>query len=201
MNRVRQYGVAVVLVGIAFAATALLYGRLPDQLPMHWALDGHVTRYVSKSWGAWFLPGIAALVTVLMATLFARKRTSTIIVTAFAGLMLCYCGVTWYVALNPSESPRAYVFAGIGAFLVVFGNICGKLSWNYFVGVRTPWTMDDPRVWERTHRVAGPVFMIGGVAMLCTGLANASATTLLALLAATCLCPVVYSYFIWRRAA
>jgi uncharacterized membrane protein len=200
MNLLRQYRVAAALIAIAFAAGALLYGQLPDPMPMHWTLDGHVTRYMPKRWGVWILPSAAALVTVFLATLLPQKRTSTIIVTAVAGLMLLLCGVTWYSALHPSVSPRAYVFAGVGAFLIVFGNICGKLSWNYFVGVRTPWTMDDPRVWERTHRVAGPVFMIGGVAMLCAGLANASAITLLALLLATTLCPVIYSYLLWRRA-
>jgi uncharacterized membrane protein len=201
MNLLRQYRVAAALIAIAFAAGALLYGQLPDPLPMHWTLDGHITRYVPKRWGVWILPGVAALVTVFLATLFPPRRTSTIIVTAVAGLMLFLCGVTWYSALHPSVSPGAFVFAGVGAFLIVFGNICGKLSWNYFVGVRTPWTMDDPRVWERTHRIAGPIFMIGGIAMLCAGLANISAITLLALLLATALCPVVYSYLVWRRTA
>jgi uncharacterized membrane protein len=200
MSLLRQYRVAAALIAIAFAAGALLYGQLPDPMPMHWSLDGQITRYVPRRWGVWILPSAVALVTVFLATLLPQKRTSTIIVTAVAGLMLFYCGVTWYSALHPSVSPRAYVFAGVGAFLIVFGNICGKLSWNYFVGVRTPWTMDDPRVWERTHRLAGPVFMLGGIAMLGAGLANASPTTLLTLLLATTLCPVIYSYLLWRRA-
>jgi len=201
MNLLRQYQVAAAFIVVAFAAGALLYGQFPDPMPVHWTLEGHVTRYLPKRWGVWILPGTAALVTGFLAALLPRKRTSTIVVTAVAGLMLFHCGLTWYSALHPSVSPRAYVFAGLGAFLIVFGNICGKLSWNYFVGVRTPWTIDDPRVWERTHRAAGPVLMIGGVAMLCAGLANASAITLQVLLVATCLYPVLYSYFIWRRMA
>ena len=200
MNLLRQYRAAAALIAIMFAATALLYGQLPDPLPMSWTLEGHIAGYLPKRWGAWLLPGIAVLVTVLLATLFTQKHTSTIIVTAFAGLMLFCCGVTWYAAIHPSESPLAYTFIGVGAFLIVFGNISGKLSWNYFVGVRTPWTMDDPHVWERTHRAAGPVFMIGGIAMVCAALADASVTTLLILLLATTLYPAFRSYFIWRRA-
>ena len=200
MNLLREYRVAAALIAVAFAAGALLYGQLPDPMPVHWTLQGHVTRYMPKLWGVWILPTTMAMVTLLLVTLLPQKRTSTVIVTAVAGLMLCHCGVTWYSALHPSISPHAYVFAGLGAFLIVFGNLCGKLSWNYFVGVRTPWTMDDPRVWERTHRIAGPVFMIGGLAMLCAGLANASPTTLQILLLATLLCPVIYSYLLWHRA-
>ena len=200
MNLLRQYRAAAALIVIMFAATALLYGQLPDPVPMSWTLEGHIAGYLPKRSGVWLLPGIAVLVTVLLATLFTQKRTSTIIVTAFAALMLFCCGVTWYAEIHPSESPLAYTFAGVGAFLIVFGNISGKLGWNYFVGIRTPWTMDDPRVWERTHRAAGPVFMIGGIAMLCAALANASISTLLVLLLATAFCPAIHSYFIWRRA-
>jgi uncharacterized membrane protein len=201
MNLLRQYRVAVVFIVIAFAATALLYGQLPDPLPMGWTLDGHIARYLPKRWGVWLLPGTAALVTMLLATLFTQKRTSTIIVTAVAGLMLFCCGIAWYAAIHPMESPLTYTFVGVGAFLIVVGNISGKLSWNFFAGIRTPWTMDDPHVWERTHRAAGPVLMIGGIAiMLSAALANASATMLLALLLATILYPAIYSYFIWRRA-
>jgi immunity protein, SdpI family len=201
MNLLREYRAAAVLIGIAFVATALLYGQLPDPLPMGWTLDGHVDRYLPKRWGAWIVPGTAAVVIAVLAALLTPKRTSTTIVTAIAGLMLFCCGITWYAAIHPSESPLAYAFIGVGAFLIVVGNISGKLSWSYFVGIRTPWTVDDPHVWERTHRAAGPVFIIGGIAILGAALANASATTLLVLLVATSLYPVLHSYFIWRRTA
>jgi uncharacterized membrane protein len=199
MTLLRQYRVAAALVAIAFVATALLYGQLPDPVPLRWTLDGQVAGYLPKRWGAWILPGLTALTTAVLAYLLTPKRTSTTIVTAVAGLMLFICGVTWYATIHPTESPLAYVFIGLGAFLIVVGNIVGKLSWNYFIGIRTPWTMDDPRVWERTHRAAGPVFMIGGIAMLGAALAGASAPMLLALLLATFLYPVIYSYRVWRR--
>jgi uncharacterized membrane protein len=198
MTLLRHYRVAVLFILLAFAATALLYSQLPDLMPMRWTSDGQVG-YLPKRWGAWIVPSVAALVVSAMARLLTVKRSSTIIVTAVAGLMLFNCGVTWFAALHPTDTPLVYAFMGLGVFLVVVGNILGKLTWSYFVGIRTPWTMDDPRVWERTHRMAGPVFVVGGMALCGAGIAHASAPMLLALLLATCLCPVIYSYYAWRQ--
>jgi uncharacterized membrane protein len=184
---------------IAFAATALCYSRLPDVMPVHWDWHGRPDNYLPKWWVAWVMPATTALVTAALVWWLNPKRTSTIIINAVAGLMCYMCGVSLYAAMHPSEPPFAYIFMGLGIFLIVVGNILGKLTWNYFVGIRTYWTMDDPRVWERTHRVAGPVFVLGGIAIFSAGIAHATTTAMLALLLATCLYPIAYSYFVWRR--
>lgn len=184
---------------IAFAATAFCYSRLPDLMPVHWDWHGRPDNYLPKWWVAWVMPATTALVTAALVWLLNPKRTSTIVINAVAGLMCYMCGVSLYAAMHPSAAPFAYIFMGLGIFLIVVGNILGKLTWNYFVGIRTYWTMDDPRVWERTHRVAGPVYVLGGIAIFGAGIAHATTMTVLALLLATCLYPIAYSYFVWRR--
>jgi len=199
MTPLHRYRVAIALILLAFVGTGLVYSQLPDLMPMQWGLDGRVNSYFPKWWAAWIVPVVAAVATAAMMNLFNAKRSSTLIVNAFAAFMLFSCGVIWYSAMHPSESPLAYLFAGLGVFLIVIGNIAGKLTWNYFVGIRTPWTLDDPKVWERTHRAAGPVFVVGGLVMFGAGIAHAPAAILLALLLATCLYPTLYSYRVWRR--
>ncbi len=157
----------------AFAATALFYSQLPDLLPMHWDIHGRPGTFQPKWWAAWVVPVSAVLVTTSLAWLLTPKRTSTIIINAVAGFMSYICGVTLYVAMHPSESPFPYVFMGVGVLLMAVGNILGKLTWNFFVGIRTYWTVDDPDVWERTHRAAGPVYMFGGLAILVASIAHA----------------------------
>ena len=88
---------------------------------------------------------------------------------------------------------------GIGVFLMAVGNILGKLTWDYFVGLRTYWTVDDPHVWERTHRASAPVYVLAGAAILIASLAHASPLVPVALLLATGLYPILHSYIIWRR--
>ncbi|MBS0419208.1 MAG: SdpI family protein [Proteobacteria bacterium] len=194
-----RYPAAAWFVLITFAATALSYTRLPDLMPLHWDSHGQPDGYFPKWWAAWIVPILTAIVTATLVWVLSPKRTTTIIINAVAGLMCYFSGVSLFAAMHPTDPPFTYVFMGLGIFLIVVGNILGKLTWNYFVGIRTYWTMDDPRVWERTHRVAGPVYVLGGIAVFCAGIAHASTTIMLALLLATCLCPIGYSYIVWRR--
>jgi len=190
---------ALVFVFIAFAATAVCYSQLPDALPMRWDLYGHPGLYMPKWWVAWVIPLATALVTTGLIWLLPPKRTSRIIIDAIAGMMCYICAVSLVTAIHPVASPLPYVFMGIGVFLMVIGNILGKLTWNFFVGIRTYWTTDDPAVWERTHRSAGPVYVLGGAAILAAGMAHVPTSALFALLVATCVYPVIYSYIVWHR--
>lgn len=184
---------------IAFAATALFYGQLPDVLPMHWDVHGRPENFEPKWWAAWVMPTSALVVTALLVWLLTPKRTSIFIINIVAGFMSYLCAVTLYVAMHPMESSFPFVFMGVGVLLMAVGNILGKLTWDFFVGIRTYWTVDDPHVWERTHRASGPVYMFGGLAILVTSVAHAPISIPLALFAATCLYPVIYSYIVWRR--
>jgi len=194
-----RHPAAAWFVLIAFAVTGLCYSHLPDLLPMRWDWQGRPDMLLPKWWAAWIVPTMTAIVTVTLVWLLSPKRTSAIVINAIAGLMCYTCGVSLYAAMHPSEPPFAYIYMGLGIFLIVVGNILGKLPWNYFLGIRTYWTMDDPRVWERTHRTAGPVYVLGGIAIFGASVAQVATTMILALLIATCLLPVAYSYVVWRR--
>ena len=88
----------------------------------------------------------------------------------------------------------------VGGLLVVLGNLLGKVRPNWFVGIKTPWTLSSRRSWVKTHRMAGWTFVLLGLAFVCLGLAN-PAWALPALVAATVgslLWLVVYSYLVWR---
>ena len=88
----------------------------------------------------------------------------------------------------------------VGVLLMVLGNYMGKLRRNFFMGIRTPWTLASEAVWERTHRMAGWLFVLGGAVMVVAALAGAvRGRLLLAVIVVVALVPVVYSYFVYRR--
>ena len=96
------------------------------------------------------------------------------------------------------------VFAAVGAGQVALGNVLPKIRFNYVVGVRTPWTLADERVWDRTHRVLGPCMMVWGALILLAALATGGRgwPCLLATLGggvAFCGFALVYSYVVYRR--
>jgi uncharacterized membrane protein len=194
-----QYRPALCLVLIGFAATALCFSHLPDSIPMRWDLRGQPSIYMPRWLAAWIMPLTAATVTLWLIRQLTPKRTNTILINAATGLMCYFSAVSLFSAMHPTESPAPYFFMGIGVFLMVVGNILGKLTWDYFVGLRTYWTVDDPHVWERTHRASAPVYVLGGAAIVIASLAHASPLVPLALLLATGLYPMLHSYIIWHR--
>ena len=82
---------------------------------------------------------------------------------------------------------------------VVLGNVLGKVTKNFFVGIRTPWTLASDEVWLRTHRLGGRVFVLAGLAVVLSGLAGGGVAPLLVAVFTAAFVPIVYSYIIYRR--
>jgi uncharacterized membrane protein len=92
--------------------------------------------------------------------------------------------------------------AGVGLLFIVLGNELGRVKPNWFVGIRTPWTLSDPEVWRRTHRVGGRLFFAAGLLIVLASIllpANASAFVILAGALSVALLSVGYSYVAWRQ--
>jgi len=93
----------------------------------------------------------------------------------------------------------AIAMLAVGVLLMVLGNYMGKLRKNFFIGIRTPWTLASDAVWERTHRLAGWLFVLAGVVVVAGVLLGAAIWLPLAAIVAATLIPVVYSLWIYRR--
>ena len=79
------------------------------------------------------------------------------------------------------------------------GNFLGKVTRNFFVGIRTPWTLASEEVWLRTHRLGGKCFVAAGFAVVAISLLGLGPWAMMAVILAAALVPVVYSYVIYRR--
>lgn len=192
------------------AAFTLLYGSLPDQVPLHWGLDGAV-RYGGR--GELLL---MCLLSPLMAVLFRglpkidpRKKNYA----RFQGHydVLCVAILLFLAAMNGvvlTESLRPgtvtvwrLITVGAGLLFAVLGNLMPKVKSNFFVGVKTPWTLSDPDVWNRTNRLGGILFFVLGLTLVLTGLLlpeKAALAVMLAGAAAAVGIPTLLSY-IWYR--
>jgi uncharacterized membrane protein len=94
-----------------------------------------------------------------------------------------------------------WVPVAIGLFLIVLGNLLPRARPNWFVGIRTPWTLSSDRVWEKTHRLAGYVFVVAGIIVTIIGLTGVHVAPILMgpIIGVAALSLVVYSYVEWRR--
>jgi uncharacterized membrane protein len=90
---------------------------------------------------------------------------------------------------------------GVGAMFMVIGNVLPRTRSNWWIGIRTPWTMESESVWRATHRLAGKTFMIGGAITIIGALLPADIRPWVAMgaLGIGGFIPVVYSYLVWRR--
>lgn len=200
---------SLALVVGAFAAAAVLYRRLPDPVPVHWDARGHVNGYLAKPWGALVMPLVtlgAHLLLLALPRLSPRgfrvdrfQGTFDLIRTAIVGFLFFATLLALLAGAGFDVSVARAVPLGVGVLFVVLGNVLGKVTKNFFVGIRTPWTLASDEVWLRTHRFGGRVFVLAGLAVAGAGLAGGGATPILLAVAAAALLPAVYSYVVYRR--
>jgi uncharacterized membrane protein len=90
---------------------------------------------------------------------------------------------------------------GVGLLFMIIGNLLPRTRSNWWMGIRTPWTMENENVWRATHRLAGKTFMLGGGITVVAALLPLSVRPWIAIgaLGIAGFIPVIYSYVIWRR--
>ena len=159
---------------------AVFYRRLPDEVPMHWAFDGEINRYGTKS-EVWFMGALGpvfALLFQFLPRLDPKRRSYERFhkyYEAFAVVMEAFIAAIMGIALVESFRPGTLsvgraVSILLGLLFVFIGNMMGKIKSNFFFGVRTPWTIADPDVWNRTHRLAGRLFCLAGLITILSAL-------------------------------
>lgn len=202
----------IVLVVAMFVAAFVLYPNLPAIVPTHWNFRGEADGFSSRLFGAFLLPCIGVVFLVLFPVLrrldpkaenYAAFRTTwEWIQTAILGFMTYVFVVQMVATLRPAQSAMVgqYIVFGVGVLFVLLGNFMGKIRQNYFVGLRTPWSLADPEVWQKSQRIAGYAFVLGGIAIVVQSLFPGPSPafffgTVLLMVAL----PVLYSYLAFRR--
>ena len=208
-NSKSTLAVSVAFVLIAVAAAVWLYPQLPAQVPTHWDLYGNVNGTMPRFWGAAF-PALSilglAILTAVLPVISPRRFEIAPFSSVYSLLMLAVQGVLLVIGLSMLLAGAGYavpmptiVALATGVLFMVVGNYMGKLRKNFFIGIRTPWTLASDAVWERTHRLGGPVFVLAGLLLVLGGIAGAPAWATFAVVAVAALIPCVYSYVIYRH--
>ena len=209
MTTLRANVLCFLFIGAAVAVAAYLYPNLPDQIPTHWNIEGEVDDYTAKPWGVVIMPLAAIFVFVVMRLIptISPKGFRTdnfmdvvnVFTVAIVGFM---SGVAVLVLLEANGQDvriNEMIFAGVGLLFIVLGNYMGKVRKNFFIGIRTPWTLASDEVWSRTHRLGGKVFVLIGIFMMLNGFVRFPVQWLIASIVVVALLPVIYSYVIYRQ--
>lgn len=198
----------IVLVFVVFSVTMLLYPHLSNTVPTHWNSRLEPNGYSPKWTLVCFGPGLIAaiaLFTWIGPWLSPKKFEMDGFLPTFNLLMslvsgtVAYCfGMTLWAATGHATTAVRALEGGVCLLLVLVGNWLGKVRRNFFIGIRTPWTLASERVWHATHRLAAKTFVAGGLLALALVALNFRALPFWTLLIAA-LTPAVYSLVLYKQ--
>lgn len=172
----KAYFIILLIILFSFASGIYFYPLLPDQVASHWNAQGDVDGYMSKFWGAFLMPIIAVGLFLLFYLIPKidplkkniekfRKYFDIFIVLLF--LFLLYMHFLTILWNTGSRFNMGLIM--IPALAIIFfyaGVLMQKAERNWFIGIRTPWTLSSDKVWEKTHKLGSVLFKIAAVVSL-----------------------------------
>ena len=199
----------LLLVVAGFAVVLPAYSGLPDPMPSHWNAAGQVNGWLPKFWGAFLIPILMAVMWLIFLVLprisprgFEMEpflRAWGVLKVTVLGLMLFLEVLILRATKHSGEISSSVMFVGIGILFAVIGNLLGKVTRNFFVGIRTPWTLASEEVWNRTHRLAGKLFVVAGLAVVASAFLGGTIWVMVVATGLASLISVVYSYVLYKR--
>lgn len=186
----------------------LLWNRLPDQLPTHFGVSGAPDRWSGKSFAV-FVPYLILLAVHFFCIFLTHRDPGQESQSRkMLGLVYWICplcalfiaGMIYSFALGSGLDITSVTLLLPGLVCVAAGNYLPKCRPNHTIGIRLPWTLADEDNWIRTHRMAGPVFVAGGLLLIvCAFLPAVRIWAFPVLLLIIILIPSIYSYRLYRR--
>lgn len=193
-----------VVIGIYF------YPQLPDKIASHWNIQGEVNGYISKFWGTFLMPIIAAVLWLIFLVIPKidpkkeniekfRKYFDRFIILLFLFLLYIYALTIYWNVGNQFN----FIQFLVPAFAILFysiGSLVSNAEMNWTIGIRTPWTLSSEAVWKKTHLLGGKLFKLSAIITL-VGLFFPKIAfwfTIIPVIAFAIFL-VVYSYFVYRR--
>ena len=214
MKEYRKLIIATTLITLLPILLGLiLWNRLPDTVAVHWGADGQADGWAGKAYAVFGLPCLLAAIH-LFAVLFTlndprrkniNKKPLMLVFWLIPVLSLVTNGIVYLTAMGADIDVFVICFVLIGIVFIVFGNYMPKLQQNYTVGIKMPWTLNSTENWNRTHRLGGRLFIVGGILMILGGFSGGvlgEEGSLILVFGIILLCaviPCIYSFCLFRR--
>ena len=201
--------ITTIITLLPVLAGIILWDKLPDQMPMHFNAAGEVDGWASKPIGVFAMPALLVAVQWMCAVgSFKMDPKANNLNEKVMGLVLWFIPVlsvllhvlVYCTALGMEMNVQIVLPVVIGLLMVVIGNWLPKCKQTYTLGIKLPWTLHDEDNWNRTHRFAGPVWVVCGVIIMVGGLVGgAFLWVMLAALLVMIAAPAVYSYLLFKK--
>ena len=186
----------------------IIWSQLPNQISIHFNAVGQANNFQSKVLAVFGLPLFLLLVHLFVIFVIGRDPKNSAMnekmvrviywLTPIVSLSISY--LIYSKALGSTTNPSVFVSALLGLIFVIMGNYMPKLKVNHTVGIRLPWTLQSEDNWHKTHRLAGKLWVLGGLILLLeAGLQFALSYVLVLVILAIVFIPMMYSYQLSRK--
>ncbi len=200
-----------VIILIPLVYLAWVWNDLPERVPVHFNLKGEADGWAGKTAMIFIVLGTTALLNLILLAVpyIDPKRKLTYMGSKYHQLrfilvifMTALAMFIIHSALNPDTFQLNALLILIGGLFIALGNYFQAVKPNYFIGIRTPWTLESEQVWRKTHRLGGILWIAGGLVMILLALFPDSVTRqaiFLATVAILVVVPLVYSFIEFRK--
>lgn len=210
MNQKVTFCLLAAIILAAVAMNVLAYPKLPERMATHWGAGGQPDGWMDKSIGVWIMPAVAAGLSILFFVIlridplrknieqfFGYYANFVIILNLF---LLAVHG--WMMLWNVGIHIPANVAFPVGMACVLFylGIVTSRVKPNWFIGIRTPWTLSNEIVWQKTHKLGGVLFRMAAIIMLIGAVFPQYAILfVLVPLLSVALITLIYSFLVWKN--
>ena len=213
MKRIQNNPIMLIILIVVCAVAVYAYVKLPadGQYPVHWSFSGQPDRYGSKVEAVSMGPVVSVLIYVLAVVLpgidpkrrnYERfKNEYILLMQVIMGFLAAVYIISIMAAFGRQVNITLWVNAMLGVLFMVLGNYMSRIKQSWFVGIKTPWTLSSEKVWDKTHRFGGRMFVILGLIFVINAFVGfiTNVAVFLVLLFGLALSPIVYSYILYRR--
>ena len=212
MNKKNTNIITIILLVLTLIGIIVSYGTLPEIIPTHWGFDGEIDKMGSKS-TLWLIYGTMIAINVLfivIANIDPKKHNYKIFEKSYSMFRIIFnvffIGILVLMILaakgNTTFNTTRSVMFLTGLLLAIIGNYLPKFKPNYTTGIKTPWTLANENVWKKTHRMAGPIWVIGGIISAISALIvniNLTIIVFIIIIVILVIIPTVYSYLAFKK--
>ena len=202
----------LVLIALPIIYLAYVWNQLPAKVPMHWNIKGEIDRYGNKNELIILIlmPLLIYLLLLLIPKIDPKNKllqmgkkyqALKIILISFTSLLSLFL---IYTAKSQSLASANYIVLIVGVLFILLGNYFPTIKANYFIGIRTPWTLENETVWRETHRLGGKMWFIGGILIVLSSLLLGKELNFMIMLIITAILvvvPIVFSYLKFQEAS
>ncbi|MBE6162459.1 MAG: DUF1648 domain-containing protein [Streptococcus equinus] len=204
----KEFLMTALVIALPMVIGVIFWNQLPEKIPTHFGIDGQADGYSSKLFTLFAFPALFLLFQIICLASLEKESVKVNIPAKMRRfytwlipvLSLIVQGSIYANALGFIKSGPTLVTTFLAIVFIVIGNYLPKIQRNAIVGIRIPWTLSDDKNWYKTHRMAGKLWVIGGLIILLESFIQVALPYVMGVVIAVMIVgPIVYSFILSRK--